>query len=229
MRRLLVALCLLAVSAAYGQFVYPKPSDNVQKKSNTYVEDPFITEYRQKFFAALRGDFKTFDAAYAEIEAMLKKDPKDARALVWLGNGQTIKAIKANFSGQKDVAERLLGSSRKNLDAAVALKPKDYNIYMMRCATLYAQGQYAANLTIPRANWEKIRDDCLALIKEMGPRMYGASTHVQGETYGELGIAYLRLGEKAKARAAFRKILELTPGSSYAERAEKELASLAVK
>jgi tetratricopeptide (TPR) repeat protein len=109
---------------------------------------------------------------------------------------------------------------------AVALRPKDYNVYMMRAATLYAQGQYLPNLTMPRSNWEHIRDDCLALIKEMGPRVKGASTHVQGETYGELGIAYLRLGEKDKARAAFRKILELTPGTSYEERAKKELATL---
>lgn len=226
MRRFLLPLTLLAASAAHGQFVYPKASDNVQKKTGTYVEDPFITEYRQKFFAALRGDFKTFNAGFAEIEAMTKKDPKDARALVWLGNGQTIKAIKANLMGQKDVVAKLLEDSRKNVDAAVALRPKDYNIYMMRSATLYAQGQYLPNLTMPRSNWEHIRDDCLALIKEMGPRVKGASTHVQGETYGELGIAYVRLGEKDKARAAFRKILELTPGTAYEERAKKELATL---
>ena len=226
MRRALPLLLLAAATVANAQFVYPKPSDNVQKKPGTYVEDPFITEYRQKFFAALRGDFKTFNAAFVEIEAMTKKDPKDARALVWLGNGQTIKAIKANLLGQKDAAAALMTDSRKNVDAAVALKPKDYNIYMMRATTLYAQAQYAPNIPVPRSNWEHIRDDCLALLKEMGPRVSGASTHVQGEAYGELGIAYLRLGENEKAKQAFSKILELTPGSAYAERAKKEIVAL---
>ena len=229
MRRPLALALILAAATAHGQFVYPKAADNVQKKPGTYVEDPFITEYRQKFFAALRGDFKTFNAAYAEIDAMVRKNPKDARALVWLGNGQTIKAIKANLLGRKDEAAGLMAESRKNVDAAVALRPKDYNIYMMRATTLYAQAQYAPNIPVPRSNWEHIRDDCAALLKEMGPRVGGASTHVQGEAYGELGIAYLRLGEKEKARQAFAKILELTPGSAYAERATKEIAALDAK
>jgi len=219
-------MTLVAATAAHAQFVYPKPSDNQQAVSGTYAEDPFITKYRQRFFAALRGDFATFNKAYEEIETMTKKDPRDARALVWLGNGQTIKAIRMNLMGQQDAATQLLAESRKNLDRAVALKPKDYNIYMMRSATLYAQGQYIANQTMPRENWEKIRDDCLSLIKYMGPKVKGASVHVKGETYGELGIAYLKLGEKAKAKAAFQKIVELVPGTSYDERARKELAAL---
>lgn len=211
---------------AHAQFVYPKPGDNVQKKPGTYVEDPFITEYRQKFFAALRGDFKTFNAGYAEIVAMVEKNPKDPRALVWRGNGKTIKAIRANMMGQKDEAAKLLAESRQDVDAAVALKPKDYNIYMMRATTLYAQAQWVPTQPVPRSNWEHIRDDCLALIKEMAKKMPDASVHVQGEAYGELGIAYVKLGEKAKAREAFNKILQLTPGSAYAERATKELAAL---
>ena len=226
MRRLLPFLLLLAAPTAHGQFVYPKPGDNVQKKPGTYVEDPFITEYRQKFFAALRGDFKTFNAGYAEIVAMTEKNPKDARALVWRGNGKTIKAIRANLLGQKDAAAKLLAESRQDVDAAVAIKPKDYNIYMMRATTLYAQAQYVPNQPVPRSSWEHIRDDCLALIKEMGSRIDGASVHVRGESYGELGIAYVKLGEKAKAREAFEKILQLAPGSAYAERAQKELAAL---
>ena len=226
MRRFLLLALPLAATSAFGQFVFPKASDNVQKKPGTYQEDPFITAYRQRFFAALRGDFKTFNVAFDEIKAMTDKDPKDARALVWLGNGQTIKAIRANLLGQKTEAARLMEESRKNVSAAVALKPEDYNIYMMRATTLYAQAQYAPNLPVPKENWEHIRDDCLALLKAMGPRVAGASTHVQGEAYGELGIAYLKLGDKAKAKGAFEKILALTPGSAYAERAKKELAAL---
>lgn len=226
MRRFLTFVTLVAATAGHAQFVYPKPSDNQQAIPGTYSEDPFITKYRQRFFAALKGDFATFSTAYDEIEAMVKKDPKDARALVWLGNGQTIKAIRLNLMGQQDAAAKLLATSRKNLDAAVALQPKNYNIYMMRSATLYAQGQYIGNQTMPRENWEKIRDDCLSLIKYMGPKVKGASVHVKGETYGELGIAYLKLGEKAKAKAAFQKIVELVPGTSYDERARKEIAGL---
>ncbi|RYG23071.1 tetratricopeptide repeat protein, partial [bacterium] len=186
--------------------------------------------YRQKFFAVFKGDFKTFNEGYSEIEAMTRKDPKDARALVWLGNGQTIKAGQMYLMGQKDAALKLLDVSRKTLDDAVALRPKDYNIYMMRAATLYVQGQYFPASVIPKANWEKLRDDCLSLIRDFGPdKLAKSSVHVRGEAYGELGIAYARLGEKEKARAAFKKVVEQNPGTAYEERAKRELAALEVK
>ena len=111
MRRLLSLVTLVAAaSAAHGQFVPPwNMKEHEQAKPAAYVEDPFVTEYRQKFFAAMRGDSKTFNQAYADMEAMLKKDPKDARALVWRGNGKTIKAIRANMTGKKDEAGALAG------------------------------------------------------------------------------------------------------------------------
>lgn len=227
MRGLFVSFLALSATVASAQFVWPKPEDNVQKVPGTYKEDPFITEYRQKFFAALRGDFKTFEKAYVEIEAMVQKDPKDARALVWLGNGQTIKGLKLYLTGQRPAAASMFEESRKTLDKAVALRPKDYNIYMMRAATLYAQGQYLPASMIPKQNWEHIRDDCRALVKEMGPeRVRAASIHVRGEAYGEMGIAYARLGDKMKAREAFEKVVELNPGTAYEARAKKELAAL---
>ena len=230
MRRYFSFFILAAAVAAHGQFVYPKPSEHQQKVPGTYAEDPFITKYRQKFFAVFRGDLKTFNEGYAEIEAMTKKDPKDARALVWLGNGQTIKAGQLYLMGQKDAALKLLDVSRKTLDDAVALRPKDYNIYMMRAATLYVQGQYFPAAAIPRSNWEKLRDDCLSLIHDFGAdKLANSSVHVRGEAYGELGIAYARLGEKEKAKAAFRKVAEQNPGTAYEERAKKEIAALEAK
>ena len=43
------------------------------------------------------------------------------------------------------------------------------------------------------------------------------------------GIAYVRLGEKRKAKAAFQKVVEQNPGTAYEERAKKELAALDAK
>ena len=53
-----------------------------------------------------------------------------------------------------------------------------------------------------------------------------ASVHVKGETYGELGIAYVKLGDKENARKTFKALVELLPGTAFAERAKKELAAL---
>lgn len=224
--RAFLPLFALLPGLAAAQFAYPKPEDNVPVPG-MYVEDPFIVKYRKKFFAVFKGDVKTFNDAYAEIEAMVKKDPKDARALVWLGNGQTVKAGMAKMVGQTAEAEALLAQSRTTLDKAVALKPKDPNIYMMRAATLYIQGQYWPADKLPRVVWERLRDDCERFIAFIGPkRMPKVSTHVRGEAYGELGIAYLHLGEKEKARNAFQALMEVCPGTAYEERAKKEIAKL---
>lgn len=216
-----VALGLALSSAGFAQFVWPKPEYHVSEPG-LYTEDPFIVEYRKKFFSVFRGDFATFDAAFKEVQAMVKKNPKDARAVVWFGNGQTVKAGLLIGRGQSEQAKKLLDASRKNLDYAVSLRPDDPNIYMMRAATLYIQGQYFPN--VPRSVWERLRDDCLKFIRYVGPdRMPKASIHLRGETYGELGIAYKNLGELEKARDAFRQVIRLCPDTLYSERAQREL------
>ncbi len=223
-RAVLAILVGCLAHLAPAQFVWPK-AEYHDAEPGLYVEDPFIVKYRQRFFAVFRGDFATFDAAFKEIEGLVKKDPKDARAMVWLGNGQTVKAGLMIGKGETKEVRDLLSSSRKNLDRAVALSPNDPNIYMMRAATLYIQGQYWPKG--PRVVWERLRDDCEKFIRFVGPdRMPKASIHLRGEAYGELGIAYLRLGDKTKAKKAFQKVVELCPGTTYETRAKKELNAL---
>lgn len=224
-RRLLIALCLLLPVVASAQFVFPKPEYHEQV-GQVYEEDPFVIKYRHEFFSVFKGEFAKFEKAYDEIKEMVQKDPKDARALVWLGNGGTVKAGVLWMQGKKDESIALMKESRPLLDQAVALKPHDPNIFMMRAVTLYIQGQNWPAETIPKENWEKIRDDCAHLIKLLGDKMSKASLHVRGETYGELGIAHLKLGEKDEARKAFEKVIEMCPGTDYEARAKREIAAL---
>jgi len=222
----IVAGMVWLATPAAAQFVYPKPEEN-RPEPGVYQEDPFIVKYRQKFFSVFRGDFKMFNAAYAEIEAMVKKNPKDARAMVWLGNGQTVRAGSARMLNPKADQRAVLAESRRILDAAVVLSPNDPNIYMMRAATLYIQGQYWPADQLPRSLWETLRDDCERFIKYIGPnRMTKVSIHVRGETYGELGIAYKMLGDKENAIKTFEKLIQVNPGTRYAERAKTEIQKL---
>jgi lipoprotein NlpI len=160
---------------------------------------------------------------------MAAKDPKDARAMVWLGTGDTVKAGILWMQGKKEDSIALMEQARPLLDKAVSLKPDDPNIFMMRAVTLYIQGQNWPPEDIPRDNWVKLRDDCSHLVRVMGPKMAKASVHVRGETYGEMGIADLKLGDKEAARAAFQKVIELCPGTDYEARAKKELDALSTK
>ncbi len=224
---LLVPLPAVAIPVAKAQFVYPRPEDN-RPEPGLYKEDPFIVAYRKRFFAVFRGDFATFRKAYAEIGDLVRKDPKDARALVWLGNGQTIEAGLLKGAGKAKEALALLATSRATLDRAVALRPSDPNVYMMRAATLYSQGQYWDAKDLPKAVWERLLLDVRTFERFLGPARIGrVSVHVRGETYGEMGIALKNLGDRAGAKRAFERLLALCPGTGYEARARKELKELA--
>lgn len=225
-RKLSLWLATLGLcSLAHGQFVYPRPEYH-EHEEGLYKEDPFITHYRKEFFSVFAGDFPRFEKAYAEIKTMSAKNQRDARAMIWLGNGETVEAGLQKAKGHDAEARKLLQKSRETLDRAVALRPEDPNVYMMRAATLYIQGQFWPSSQMPLRAWEELRDDCLRFIAFLGPKMARVSIHVRGETYGELGIAYEKLGDKAKAKAAFRKIIALDPGTDYETRAQKELERL---
>ena len=224
-RRLILIFALAFPAFASAQFVFPRPEYH-EHDPNVYKEDPFVVHYRHEFFSVFSGDFKRFDKAFAEIQAMVKKNPNDARALVWLGNGETVKAGVLWMQGKKDESIALMKESRPVLDKAVALKPDDPNIFMMRAVTLYIQGQNWPDSEIPKENWEKLRDDCSHLVRVMGPKIAKASVHVRGETYGEMGIADLKLGDKDAARVAFQKVIDLCPGTDYETRAKKEIDAL---
>lgn len=209
-----------------AQFVWPKPEYNIAEPG-LYVEDPFIVAYRREFFAVFRGDVPRFEKAFAEIVAMVGKDPTDARARVWYGNGLTVKAGIEALRGNERRARWLLRWSNRELDQAVALKPDDPNIYMMRAATLFVQGQYLPKGFADRRTWLRLRDDCLRFIEFLGEdRLSRVSIHVRGEAYGELAIAYKELGDYERARLALLRLKELCPGTSYEERADRELANL---
>lgn len=226
LRTLLLPILALTATAASAQFVWPKP-EYTKSEPGLYTEDPFIVEYRREFFAVFRGDYDRFERAFRRIEAMVEKDPKDARARVWLGNGQTVMAVWAWFQNRRSETQPLLEKSWKNLDEAVRLSPEDPKIYMMRAATLYVQGQYLPSEMVPRHVWERLRDDCLRFIAYIGPeRMPRTSIHLRGEAYGELGIAYARLGETEKAIEAFRTVVRMNPGTAYEARALREIERL---
>jgi TolA-binding protein len=56
--------------------------------------------------------------------------------------------------------------------------------------------------------------------------MSKVSVHVRGETYGELGVAYRSLGNKAEAIKAFEMVEKLTPNTEYALKAKNERQKL---
>jgi tetratricopeptide (TPR) repeat protein len=212
-----------------AQFVNSRNPDYHKSEPGLYTEDPFIVKYRKEYFAVFQGDFKRFRAAHAEIKVMVEKNPKDARAMVWFGNGQMVEAGLASLSDKKKALEFWKDSS-KTLDNAVALTPEDPNIYMMRAATLIIAGEKFPTEFIDKTVWTRLRDDCEKFIKYIGPdRMPRTSIHLRGEAYGCLGVAQSKLGEHEKAKRAFEMVIKLNPGTDYEKRAKAEIEALQKK
>lgn len=230
MSRLPLLLSFLTLcSISCGQFAAPRPSDH-DHSPDLYQEDPFITRYRHRFFAVFHGDVATFRKAYQEIAQMASEHPNDPRAIVWLGNGQTVDAALKLLRGDSKGSLQELVVSRRNLDRAVGLSPRDPHIYMMRAATLYVQGQYWPAKDLPATVWARLRDDCQSLIAYLGPKKISqVSLHVRGETYGELGVALKNLGETKAAIEAFNQVIKLCPDSNYEARAKREINSLQIR
>lgn len=229
--KILIALTLAfsVLPSAEAQFVNSRNPDYHKSEPGLYTEDPFIVKYRKEYFAVFQGDFKRFRAAHAEIKEMVEKNPKDARAMVWYGNGQMVEAGLALLSDKKKALEFWKESS-KTLDKAVALTPEDPNIYMMRAATLIIAGEKFPTEFIDKTVWTRLRDDCEKFIKFIGPdRIPRTSIHLRGEVYGCLGVAQSKLGEREKAKKAFEMVIKINPGTDYEKRAKAEIEALQKK
>jgi cytochrome c556 len=221
MRALLIAL-LASPLAASAQYLYPTPEEN-RSEPGLYVEDPFIVEYRKKFFAVFRGDLQTFSKAFDEVSQMVERDPSDARALVWRGNGKMVKGGIALFQNDMETARGLLAGSLADLDAAVALSPEDPNIYMMRAATLLLIHQRFPEGWSARPLYERLERDALKFLGHIGwRRLPRTSIHLRGEALASLAIAQRELEKFEESLVSWRRLEMLNRGTRYEAKARED-------
>jgi len=204
------------------------PTQNSAKNEDhqsSFLEDPFITEYRRKFFSVFQGKTQEFESGMAELDAMLQKNPDDARALVWRGNGLMVRAGLLKLRGNVDEGKRLLQESRKEMDRAVSISPDDVNIIAMRAVTVHMMGLYWKNEEMPAESWEALIADLEKTRRLIGKeRFKKISVHARGEILTELANGYKRTGKIKQANALWKETLRLAPDSRYARMAEKALA-----
>lgn len=223
MRGVVLAALFACSAGASAQYVWPKPGYN-DSEPGLYTEDPFIVQYRKEFFAVFSGNFARFERAFEKIEGMVEANPKDARALVWRGNGKMVKAGLALFQNKRDEARSLLRESDIDLDRAVWLSPDDPNIYMMRAATLLLVHQRFPKEWVSRSVYARLLDDSTKFINYIGPlRMPRTSIHLRGEAHASLAIAYEGLGLRSAAVKAWQNLAKVNPSTTYAEKAREEL------
>lgn len=227
MKRLWIVgvLALLACSQAFAQYVWPKPGYNVSEPG-LYTEDPFIVEYRKEFFAVFRGDFARFERAFSRIQEMVKANPEDARALVWLGNGQMVRAGLLIAQNKRDEARPLFDESLRTMDKAVTLSPDDPNIYMMRAATIQIMHMRFPREWMTSRAYQQLLNDSTKFIAYIGERLPRTSIHLRGEAIASLAMAREGLGQTALAVKTWRWLAAANKGTTYEERALAEVARL---
>lgn len=203
--------------------VKPKDKDHVSE----FLEDPFVTKYRRLFFSVFNGKMDGYAEGMKELEAMLAKNPNDARALVWHGNGLMIRGGLQRFRGQRQEAVKSLVDSRKELDRAVSLDPENVSILAMRAVTIFGMGTYFNENEIPAGSWQKLISDLEKSRKIIGPdRMKKLSVHARGEILTELATGYTHVGKFDKARALWNEALKAVPDSQYSKKAELALKAM---
>jgi hypothetical protein len=184
-----------------------------------HARERFDYLVREDFFAGMEGDQAAFDRAMKTCEDMLAKNAKHAEALVWHGGGLVFRAGKQFQKG--DIQHGLETWSRglKEMDEAVALEPENVGVLIPRGATLLVASRFARPesearrlLTLAVGDYEKV----LQLQNGYFARLSG---HARGELLFGLAEGRQRLGDEAKARAYFQRLVDEAPGSARQKQA----------
>jgi tetratricopeptide (TPR) repeat protein len=172
---------------------------------------------RADMFAGLGGDAARFAKAMEACERTLARDPKHAEALVWHGSGLFFQAGQAFQRGDMATGGPLWERGLGEMNEAVSLAPDSLAVVIPRGAVLL---QAARAVPAPMAEpllQTGVRDfeHVLELQKSY---FHTLGDHPKGELLFGLADGHARLGDKAKARAFFERLIAEAPSSGQAPR-----------
>jgi len=150
------------------------------------------------------------------IESAIKKYPDSSTAHSYLG---LYLGMQAGESKDYMEAGRLIGLSYEMLDKAVSLEPQNP-------IALFHRGLMGVNVPEFLGKLEGGIRDLESVIKmyEQSPDKVSEERTVSA--YDLLAQGYLKKKEKEKAKLTWEKVIELAPGTSLAENAEKNIEQL---
>ena len=181
---------------------------------------------RSDFFAGFAGDEARLNNAMEVCEKTLAENPKHAEALVWHGSGLTFKAGRAFQRGDSETGMTLWTKGTSEMDEAVSLAPDNVGVRIPRGAMLL---QATRNMPPQMATplLEKALGDyehTLELQSKSGA-FAALGDHPKGELLFGLAEGYNRLGQPAKARPYFERLVSDAPGSGQTPKAREWLAT----
>jgi len=196
-----------------------------QKAEVPVVEEKrFDLIVREDIFAGFQGDETALARGQTECENALKKNKKNAEAMVWLG---AIKVFKAGtLFGQNKPLEALpmWTSGLKNMDDAVKLDPDNVGVRIPRASVLLP----AARNTPPSMSTpllKTVQGDFEYIYKKQADHLDSLDNHSRGELRMGLADTYRLLGQLDKSKEQLEAITKELPDTEYATNAQNWLSA----
>jgi hypothetical protein len=218
----LICLFWLA-STGYGQL-----QTNLPAVTNNSATERFDDLVRDDFFA---GDNESLQRGMKICEDALAKNPANAPAMSWQGNGWLLLAGQSFRAGDYAKGGELWQRGLKEMNDAVALQPDSLQVLIPRAATFLAIAKYVPNpdeskklISTSVTDYEKVLK-----LQTQWDQVKTMPIHSRGELLSALAEGWFRLGETNKSLPYLRQITNDCAGSAYAKNAGSWLETIAAK
>ena len=208
-RNSLLVLALAACSSAPSA----KPVESPKPKR-------FDVEVRGYFFQGFRGDTEALAVGMQKTEARLATHPDDAEALVWHGGGLAFQAGEAFRRGDRAAGQDLYTRGVAEVERARGLAPERVSILIPSGALYLSMSLFMPPGPNAKALLEKGVTDYEATLRLQGAGFAGLGSHARGQLLYGLADGHARLGDDAKARGYYQRLVREVPDSPLAPRAQ---------
>jgi tetratricopeptide (TPR) repeat protein len=204
-----IALLLLTLSAFAQDAALDQPK-NI--RVSTWVREDLFAGF-------IDNQMVPFERGVKKLDRILAANPKAADAIAWMGGAEMYRAIRAHEAGDAAVFRTHFAKAREHF-ARCAEILKEIPQYGIACHAITGGSYSTMSDRLPaaerKAGWQAAREHYTALVGIHGAEFDQIPVHFRGEILAGLTMAAQRLGEKDKAAAMTRELIEKLPGTPYA-------------
>jgi len=219
-RSIVLAAALFTALATACSAAAPAPTAVAPKAAGAAVTPPPVErehlerQVRADFFAGLGGDEVAFARAMKVCDDVIAARPDDPEALVWRGAGRLFEAGMAYRAGDPAKGHAQWERALAEMDRAVALAPDEIGVRIPRGAALLGTAPHLPDARMARPLYERAAADYEVTLRLQEPTLGKLSMHAREELLFGLADVEAHLGEAARARVLFERLLRDCPDSN---------------
>jgi hypothetical protein len=178
---------------------------------------------RNQLFAAMEGDDDALARAEQACDDALRRSPADAEALVMHGIATSVRSWRAFQTGDVAKGRGYWGRAASEMDRAVALAPENVAVRIPRGATLFGVASGTEGTPLAHECLEKAVGDYEATLRIQGAAFDARPLHDRSELLWGLADGWQHLGDSARARTYYARLVQQCSPSPIAAAAQKRL------